>query len=60
MKPPTTPTKPPARLSQDALRALVRAAIVTAPDRRERSRPLSGRTARRWRGATITIREVVP
>lgn len=60
MKPPTTPTKPPSRLSQDALRALVRAVIVTAPDRRERSRPLSGRTARLWRGATITIREVRP
>lgn len=52
--------KKPARLSQDALRALVRAAIVTVPDRRERSRPLSGRTARLWRGATVTIREVRP
>lgn len=59
MKPPTTPTKPPARLSQAALRSLVRAAVITVPDR-ARPRPLSGRTARRWRGAVVTIMEVGP
>lgn len=58
MKRPTAP--PPTRLSQDALRSLVRAAVITAPARRERSRPLSSRTARLWRGAVVTIREVRP